>query len=46
VKFDEKHAAKIAYGTEHYKKLLAPNYDVVSQKLGEWTQRWASIFNS
>jgi putative spermidine/putrescine transport system substrate-binding protein len=45
-KFDEKHAAKIAYGTEHYKKLLAPNYEVVSQKLGEWTQRWANIFNS
>ena len=44
VKLDPKYAAKVAYGTEHYQKLLAPNYDVVSQQLGEWTQRWASIF--
>jgi putative spermidine/putrescine transport system substrate-binding protein len=44
VKLDPKYAAKVAYGTEHYQKLLTPNYDVVSQKLGEWTQRWASIF--
>ena len=36
-------AHKVAYGTDHYAKLLAPNYDVVSQKLGEWTQRWAAI---
>lgn len=44
VKLDPKFAAKVSYGTEHYQKLLTPNYDVVSQKLGEWTQRWASIF--
>ena len=44
VKLDPKYAAKVAYGTEHYDKLLAPNYDVVSQKLGEWTQRWAALF--
>jgi putative spermidine/putrescine transport system substrate-binding protein len=44
VKLDPKYAAKVAYGTEHYEKLLSPNYDVVSQKLGEWTQRWAAIF--
>jgi putative spermidine/putrescine transport system substrate-binding protein len=44
VKLEPKYAAKVAYGTEHYQKLLAPNYDVVSQKLGEWTQRWATIF--
>jgi hypothetical protein len=43
VKLDPKYAAKVAYGTDHYAKLLAPNYDVVSQKLGEWTQRWAAI---
>jgi len=41
-----KYAAKVAYGTEHYSKLLAPNYDVVGQKLGDWTQRWTAIFTS
>jgi len=46
VKLDPKYAAKVAYGTEHYSKLLAPDYDVVSEKLGEWTQRWAAIFTS
>jgi putative spermidine/putrescine transport system substrate-binding protein len=44
VKLDPRYAAKVAYGTDHYAKLLAPNYDVVSQRLGEWTQRWAAIF--
>jgi putative spermidine/putrescine transport system substrate-binding protein len=44
VKLDPKYAARVAYGTEHYAKLLAPNYDVVTQKLGEWSQRWATIF--
>jgi putative spermidine/putrescine transport system substrate-binding protein len=44
VRLDPKYAAKVAYGTEHYAKLLSPNYDVVSEKLGEWTQRWAAIF--
>jgi|GEM_PF-245569 putative spermidine/putrescine transport system substrate-binding protein len=46
VKLDPKYAAKVAYGTEHYAKLLSPNYDVVGEKLGEWTQRWAAIFTS
>jgi putative spermidine/putrescine transport system substrate-binding protein len=46
VKLDPKYAAKVAYGTEHYSKLLAPNYDVVGQKLGDWTQRWTAIFTS
>jgi putative spermidine/putrescine transport system substrate-binding protein len=46
VKLDPKYAAKVAYGTAHYEKLLSPNYDVVGQKLGEWTQRWASIFSA
>jgi putative spermidine/putrescine transport system substrate-binding protein len=46
VKLDPKHAAKVAYGTAHYEKLLSPNYDVVGQKLGEWTQRWAAIFSA
>jgi Spermidine/putrescine-binding periplasmic protein len=31
VKLDPKYAAKVAYGTEHYSKLLAPNYDVVGR---------------
>jgi len=46
VKLDPKYAAKVAYGTEHYSKLLAPNYDVVGEKLGDWTQRWTAIFTS
>ena len=46
VKLDPKYAARVAYGDEHYAKLLAPDYDVVSAKLGEWTQRWAAIFTS
>ncbi len=44
VKLDAKYAAKVAYGDAHYAKLLQPDYDVVSAKLGEWTQRWAAIF--
>src|SRR5215468_3277765 len=46
VKLDPKYAAKIAYGNEAYARLLAPNYDVVGQKLGDWTQRWTTIFTS
>jgi putative spermidine/putrescine transport system substrate-binding protein len=46
VKLDDRIAAKVAYGNEAYQKLLAPNYDVVSGKLGEWTQRWAAIFSA
>jgi len=46
VKLEPKYAAKISYGTEAYSRLLAPNYDVVGQKLGEWTQRWTAIFTS
>ncbi len=44
VKLDPQYAAKVAYGDEHYAKLLSPDYDVVSAKLGEWSQRWAAIF--
>src|SRR5215469_6959897 len=44
VKLDPKYAAKIAYGNEAYARLLAPNYDVVGQKLGDWTQRWTMLF--
>lgn len=44
VKLDPKYQEKVHYGDEAYEKLLTPNYDVVSQKLGEWSQRWASIF--
>jgi len=46
VKLDAKYAAKVAYGDAYYAKLLQPDYDVVSAKLGEWTQRWAAIFTS
>jgi len=46
VKLEPKYAARIAYGTEAYSRLLAPNYDVIGQKLGEWTQRWTAIFTS
>jgi putative spermidine/putrescine transport system substrate-binding protein len=45
VKLEPKYAAKVAYGHEQYARLLAPSYDVVGQKLGEWTQRWTAIFS-
>jgi putative spermidine/putrescine transport system substrate-binding protein len=46
VKLEPKYAAKVAYGSEQYARLLAPNYDVVGQKLGDWTERWTAIFTS
>jgi putative spermidine/putrescine transport system substrate-binding protein len=45
-KLEPKYAAKVSYGTEAYQRLLTPNYDVVSSKLGEWSQRWAAIFSA
>jgi len=40
VKLEPKYAAKIAYGTEAYSRLLRANYDVVGRSWAEWTQRW------
>lgn len=45
VKLDEKHAAKVAYGDEPYRKLLQLDYDTVTKKLAEWQQRWTQTFS-
>lgn len=38
--------AKVAYGDEAYEKLLEPDYEAVSENLGDWQKRWTRIFSS
>ncbi len=39
-------AAKVQYGDEPYSLLFEPDYEVVTEQLGDWQQRWTRIFSS